>query len=119
MKVALTLPRPILYERIERRFRESIMARLPDEVRRLRVGPGPARSISIAVYRRENAAQRLPVHHALTLPASRPYGFRQGEVAGFQMQRRRCVPLMHETAPSRAGPGLPHLLLHGLRNRRS
>lgn len=32
VKVLLALPRPLLYERIERRFRESIMARLPLEV---------------------------------------------------------------------------------------
>lgn len=35
VKVALTLPRPILYGRIDRRFKESIMPRLPDEVRSL------------------------------------------------------------------------------------
>ena len=35
VKVALALPRPVLYERIERRFRESIMVRLPAEVKRL------------------------------------------------------------------------------------
>jgi tRNA dimethylallyltransferase len=35
VKVLLSLPRPVLYERIDRRFRESIMVRLPDEVRRL------------------------------------------------------------------------------------
>ncbi len=35
VKVLLTLPRPDLHARIERRFRESIMAGLPDEVRRI------------------------------------------------------------------------------------
>ena len=35
VKVLLTLPRPVLYGRIERRFRESIMAPLTGEVRRL------------------------------------------------------------------------------------
>jgi len=35
VKVALTLPRPDLYGRIERRFRESIMGPLAGEVRRL------------------------------------------------------------------------------------
>lgn len=35
VKAVLTLPRPILYGRIEQRFKESIMTRLPDEVRRL------------------------------------------------------------------------------------
>ncbi len=33
VKVSLALPRSVLYGRIERRFRESIMCRLPDEVR--------------------------------------------------------------------------------------
>lgn len=35
VKVGLSLPRPDLHARIERRFRESIMPGLPDEVRRL------------------------------------------------------------------------------------
>lgn len=35
VKVRLVLPRPDLHARIERRFRESIMIGLPDEVRRL------------------------------------------------------------------------------------
>jgi tRNA dimethylallyltransferase len=48
VKVALTLPRPVLYERIERRFRESIMARLPDEVRRLLEAGVPASAPGMA-----------------------------------------------------------------------
>ena len=35
VKVLLALPRPVLYGRINARFRESIMVRLPGEVRRL------------------------------------------------------------------------------------
>jgi tRNA dimethylallyltransferase len=48
VKVLLSLPRCILYERIERRFRESIMARLPDEVRRLLEAGVPAAAPGMA-----------------------------------------------------------------------
>ncbi|HYN40477.1 MAG TPA: tRNA (adenosine(37)-N6)-dimethylallyltransferase MiaA [Thermoanaerobaculia bacterium] len=53
VRVVLTLPRPILYGRIERRFRESIMTRLPDEVRRLlEVGvPSTAPAMAAIGYR--------------------------------------------------------------------
>jgi tRNA dimethylallyltransferase len=48
VKVALSLPRPALYGRIERRFRESIMARLPGEVRRLLEAGVPASAPGMA-----------------------------------------------------------------------
>ena len=57
MKVALSLPRPILYGRIERRFIESIMIRLPDEVRRLlEVGVSPTAPAMAAIGYRETVA---------------------------------------------------------------
>lgn len=48
VKIVLTLPRPILYGRIDRRFRESIMTRLPDEVRSLLVAGVPATAPAMA-----------------------------------------------------------------------
>lgn len=48
VKVLLSLPRPVLYGRIERRFRESIMARLPGEVRRLLEAGVPASAPGMA-----------------------------------------------------------------------
>ena len=48
VKVLLTLPRPVLYGRIEERFRESIMTRLPDEVRRLLEAGVPATAPAMA-----------------------------------------------------------------------
>ncbi|MBK9968012.1 MAG: tRNA (adenosine(37)-N6)-dimethylallyltransferase MiaA [Holophagales bacterium] len=64
VKVALTLPRPILYGRIDRRFRESIMTRLPDEVRSLLVAGVPATAPAMAAigYREtvELVSGRLP-----------------------------------------------------------
>ncbi len=54
VKVALTLPRAVLYGRIERRFRESIMTRLPDEVRRLlEAGVPPTAPAMAAIGYRE------------------------------------------------------------------
>ncbi|HUM02432.1 MAG TPA: tRNA (adenosine(37)-N6)-dimethylallyltransferase MiaA [Thermoanaerobaculia bacterium] len=41
VRLLLTLPRPVLYGRIERRFRDSIAPRLPDEVRALLVAGVP------------------------------------------------------------------------------
>ncbi len=48
VKVLLSLPRPDLYGRIDRRFRESIMARLPVEVRRLLEAGVPASAPGMA-----------------------------------------------------------------------
>ena len=48
VKVLLALPRPDLHARIERRFRESIMTGLPDEVRRLREAGVPATAPGMA-----------------------------------------------------------------------
>ena len=48
VKVALSLPRPVLYGRIESRFRESIMDRLPGEVRRLLEAGVPATAPGMA-----------------------------------------------------------------------
>lgn len=48
VKVLLALPRPVLYARIERRFRESIMGRLPGEVRRLLEAGVPASAPGMA-----------------------------------------------------------------------
>lgn len=48
VKVLLSLPRPDLHARIERRFRESIMTGLPDEVRRLREAGVPAMAPGMA-----------------------------------------------------------------------
>ena len=53
-KVLLALPRPDLHARIERRFRDSIMAGLPDEVRRLReAGVSPSAPGMAAIGYRE------------------------------------------------------------------
>lgn len=48
LKVLLSLPRPVLYGRIEARFRESIMGRLPGEVRRLLEAGVPATAPGMA-----------------------------------------------------------------------
>jgi tRNA dimethylallyltransferase len=48
VKVLLSLPRPVLYGRIEARFRESIMVRLPVEVRRLLEAGVPASAPGMA-----------------------------------------------------------------------
>ena len=59
VKVALSLPRPILYERIEKRFRESIMARLPDEVRRLLEAGVPVSAPGMAAIGYRETAELL------------------------------------------------------------
>jgi tRNA dimethylallyltransferase len=57
VKVLLTLPRPVLYGRIERRFRESIMAPLAGEVRRLLEAGVPVSAPGMAaIGYRETAA---------------------------------------------------------------
>lgn len=64
VKVLLTLPRPVLYGRIERRFRDSIMAPLAGEVRRLLEAGVPVSAPGLAaIGYRETAAfleGRLP-----------------------------------------------------------
>ncbi len=57
VKVLLTLPRPVLYGRIERRFRDSIMAPLAGEVRRLLEAGVPVSAPGMAaIGYRETAA---------------------------------------------------------------
>lgn len=64
VKLLLTLPRPVLYGRIERRFRDSIMAPLAGEVRRLLEAGVPVSAPGMAaIGYRETAAfleGRLP-----------------------------------------------------------
>ena len=57
VKLLLTLPRPVLYGRIERRFRDSIMAPLAGEVRRLLEAGVPVSAPGMAaIGYRETAA---------------------------------------------------------------
>ena len=57
VKVLLTLPRPVLYGRIDRRFRESIMAPLTGEVKRLLEAGVPVSAPGMAaIGYRETAA---------------------------------------------------------------
>ena len=57
VKVLLALPRPVLYGRIGERFRESIMVRLPGEVRRLLEAGVPVTAPGMAaIGYRETAA---------------------------------------------------------------
>lgn len=59
VKVLLALPRPVLYGRIEARFRESIMARLPGEVRRLLEAGVPATAPGMAAIGYRDTAEHI------------------------------------------------------------
>ena len=59
VKVLLSLPRPVLYGRIEARFRESIMDRLPGEVRRLLEAGVPATAPGMAAIGYRETVDRI------------------------------------------------------------